>query len=337
MALPQPNLKLVKKKPSKMDDLEFLANARATEEVKAKAKEENAVKSETNVDNAKRMNDFVDRGGSYKDIVAPGSTKKGYEGGTVTTSPRVTTPSQTSAMTEAEADDEGDDLDYLARVEADLQDERDATQAELKAGKAQAIQETRAKAGAAGMGLSGASAALESDVTRQQDRSIALAMAELDRMQRDDKFTAIQQQGAIMDIEDAYDVDMDGDGTVNGRPVDVESGVGDGDIENDIEAEPTALAAQKAALAEQNSIYDVDDYSWWDEPNAAPGSIQAPFKYRGGKASLEAMLEETAPDALPLTKKIMDTGNPLDPKREIWVDKFGNCYVLDATQSTRRG
>lgn len=333
MALPQPNLKLVKKKPSKMDDLEFLANAKAAEEAKP-------AKSETNVEIAKGMNSYVDRGGSYKDIVAPGSTKKGYEGGKVTTSP-VTKPGMTVTTSERvpldEPSGEEDDLDYLARVEADLQDERDATQAELKAGKARAVQETRAKAGAAGMGLSGASAALESDVSRQQDRSIALAMAELDRMQRDDKFTAIQQQGAIMDIEDAYDVDMDGDGTINGTPVNLELGYGDGDPDNDVPADPSGVDVQKEALANQNSIYDVDDYSWWDEPNAAPGSIQAPFKYRGGKSSLEAMLADVAPDALPLTKKIMDTGNPTDPKREIWVDKFGNCYVLDSSQSTRRG
>jgi hypothetical protein len=256
----------------------------------------------------------------------------GKPSGSVTTSPR---PPGSGAPAKPAAPDESS-LDYLSRLRAEQDRVTEATKADLAAGKAKASLDAGARAGAAGMGLSGATAALKSDIGRQQDRGAVLALDELARRQTDQEFQAIGQQAAIIDYEDAYDLDMDGDGMVGDRPIDSKSGVGDGDPENDIEGAPTAKDAQKAALAEQLSIYDTDDYSAWDE-NTQPGSVQEPYKYRGGKESLEAMLREIAPDALPLTKQEYDTGNPFDGKRTVYVDKFGNAYVLDASQSTRRG
>jgi len=267
---------------------------------------------------------------------APAKAPPGFSGkpsGSMTTSPR---PPGSGAPAKPAAPDESS-LDYLSRLRAEQDRVTEATKADLAAGKAKASLDAGARAGAAGMGLSGAKEALKSDIGRQQDRGAVLALDELARRQTDQELQAIGQQAAILDYEDAYDLDMDGDGMVGDRPIDSKSGVGDGDPENDIEGAPTAKDAQKAALAEQNSIYDVDDYSWWDDKNAPPGSVEAPYRYRGGKSSLEAMLSEVAPAALPLTKRVMETGNPMDPTREVWVDKFGNAYVLDASQSTRRG
>lgn len=113
------------------------------------------------------------------------------------------------------SDDDG--LDSLARTRAERERERKAAEEELRLGKQKAIQQTNARAGLAGFGLSGGTAALVSDVGRSQDRSATLAMADLGRRQRDEDFTAVQRMAALADIEDAYGQDFDDDGLANGK------------------------------------------------------------------------------------------------------------------------
>ena len=128
--------------------------------------------------------------------------------GSVTTSPR---PPGSGAPAKPAAPDESS-LDYLSRLRAEQDQVTEATKADLAAGKAKASLDAGARAGAAGMGLSGATAALKSDIGRQQDRGAVLALDELSRRQADQEFQAIGQQAAILDYEDVYDLDMDGDG-----------------------------------------------------------------------------------------------------------------------------
>lgn len=220
----------------------------------------------------------------------------------------------------------------------DLVDARSATEAEIDASNAKQQMDARSRAGLGGLGLSGGAQAGAADLARQQARTKALTMADFDKMMADQKFTDIQREAVTDDVEMAADFDYNDDGMIGGEKVG--GSIGDRNPENDVtssDRNPVGLDAQKQALAAQNEIYDVDDYSWWDDKDAQPGSVQVPYKYRGGKESLEAMLREVAPDALPLTKQVYDTGNPTDPKRTVYVDKFGNAYVLDTTQSTRRG
>lgn len=112
---------------------------------------------------------------------------------------------------------EGDDLDQLARSRLEREKERKAAADELAAGKQKALAQGAARAGLGGFGLSGASATLQSDIGRTQDRSATLAMAQLDRGQRDEDFLAIQRQAALDDLEDAQGKDLDGDGKVAGE------------------------------------------------------------------------------------------------------------------------
>jgi hypothetical protein len=229
----------------------------------------------------------------------------------------------------ADGVDGGDDLDELAQ-------QRQAASDEIDAKNAQAAMDQRSRAGLGGLGLSGAASAAEGDLARQQGRTKTLTMQEFDQAAEDQNFTEIQRRAALDDLEDAADIDYDGDGMVAGVKVDEAAGVGDGNPENDVDTVgATGLDAQKEALAAQNEIYSSDDYSLWDT-DAQPGSVQEPYKYRGGKDSLERMLSEIAPGALPLTKSEQDTGNPLDPKRVVYTDAFGNSYVL-GDDKTRRG
>lgn len=128
--------------------------------------------------------------------------------------------------------DDAEDLEAIARAREDKA-ERDAAAAEMKAGKAKALMMANARAQLAGMGLSGATAALEGDISRTQDRSAVLADAELARNQRDEgredrrleseetradadaAFLAMQRKLAVNLLEEQSGQDEDGDGDVN--------------------------------------------------------------------------------------------------------------------------
>lgn len=124
-------------------------------------------------------------------------------------------------------------LDLLAQMRADQAKEKQAQEAELAKTRQQALADASARSGFGGFGLSGGSAALQSDIGRQQSRTAELARADLGRKQRDEQFQAIQRQVALSDLESAQDEDIDHDGKIAGKPVGGK--VGDGDPENNPE------------------------------------------------------------------------------------------------------
>lgn len=163
------------------------------------------------------------------------------------------------------------------RLEAEQSREREAMQGELAASKSKQLMMASARAQLAGMGLSGATAALESDVARTADRSNTLAMSSMGRSQRDEarddrRLTAQERAAAanekraemddahrtllrklaIGELEETGDRDVDGDGKVNG--VAVGGTVGDGDPFND-EPDPNAPSNP----TEQGG-FDIDDW-----------------------------------------------------------------------------
>jgi hypothetical protein len=112
--------------------------------------------------------------------------------------------------------------------DVDTEGERAAFQQELEANRAKAMQQAEARAGLAGMGLSGATGQLVSDVGRQQQRAGQLAMGEFERQQSAAQFRDVQRQASIWDLEQAENQDIDGDGfrgnpALDERPGDPES------------------------------------------------------------------------------------------------------------------
>jgi hypothetical protein len=332
MPIPRPDTRRAPPPPKRMlpmDDLDELVTARApikpsTDMAAGMGAKKPAAKVVT--DREKERRDAYEQ--DQRDQAAAAGQDQGARGGPADAQDAQDKLVEAEYATRAKADG-GDDLDELAQ-------QRQAASDEIDAKNAQAAMDQRSRAGLGGLGLSGAASAAEGDLARQQGRTKTLTMQEFDQAAEDQNFTEIQRRAALDDLEDAADIDYDGDGMVAGVKVDEAAGVGDGNPENDVDTVgATGLDAQKEALAAQNEIYSSDDYSMWD-PDAQPGSVQEPYKYRGGKDSLERMLSEIAPGALPLTKSEQDTGNPLDPKRVVYTDAFGNSYVL-GDDKTRRG
>jgi hypothetical protein len=124
-----------------------------------------------------------------------------------------------------------DNVDDLVSLKAQHEKEWQAAQDELAAGKAQALQTAAAKSGAAGFGLSGASAALQGDVGRAADRNEVLTLADLRGKQNDENFAELQREVALFQAEEDNDTDLNHDGIVAGHKVGVD-GFGDGDLDN---------------------------------------------------------------------------------------------------------
>ena len=331
MPIPRPDTRRTPPPPKRMlpmDDLDELADTRApakvpTDMAAGVAAKKPAAKAVT--DREKERRDAYEQ--DQRDQATAAGQDQGSRGGPADA--KDAQDKRVEAEYAKRAPAGGDDLDELARARQAASDEIDVKNAE-------AAMDQRSRAGLGGLGLSGAASAAEGDLARQQGRTKALTMQEFDQAAEDQKFTDIQRRAALDDLEDAADLDYDGDGMVGGVPVSEGSAIGDGNPENDVDTVgATGLDAQKEALAKQNEIYASDDYSWWDS-DGQPGSVQEPYKYRGGKDSLEAMLTEVAPGALPLTKSEQDTGNPSDPKRVVYTDAFGNSYVLSG-ETTQRG
>jgi hypothetical protein len=233
--------------------------------------------------------------------------------GSVTTSPR---PPGSGAPAKPAAPDESS-LDYLSRLRAEQDRVTEATKADLAAGKAKASLDAGARAGAAGMGLSGATAALKSDIGRQQDRGAVLALDELSRRQADQEFQAIGQQAAILDYEDAYDLDMDGDGMVGGQKVGGK--VGDGDPENDPKVKPADEEDAKRALEAAKASLSTQDLFINDRDTGA-GTKEEPYTFDSMAALAEWFRETTG------MEPVFDSqsyGGQL-----VIQDQFGNWYTL---------
>lgn len=212
-----------------------------------------------------------------------------------------------------------DDLDEVV-------DERMAAEEEIDVRNAQATQESRARSGLMGGGLSGASSAAEGDLANQQARSKALALQDFDRQAENDDFTDIQRQAAIADLEDAYDTDVDGDKMINGRPIDIKGGIGDGNPENDpdndgeFKNDDQQAAASAEDLAKKNTKELKSDDLLMGDENTEPGTQEEPWVFEGNIQDLTGYLRDTG--AWPLTQ--IEYGGVT-----MFRDQHGNVYVLD--------
>jgi len=142
----------------------------------------------------------------------------GQGGGVQYTSGKASDKDARDKQMEAGLAAKGDDgMDELARA-------RQAAAQEIDARNAQAAMDQRSRAGLGGLGLSGAASAAEGDLARQQARTKVLTMQEFDQAAEefdqaaeDAKFTDIQRRAALDDLEDAADVDYNGDGRIAGQ------------------------------------------------------------------------------------------------------------------------
>jgi len=298
MAIPRPELAPNKKRltDKMLDDL-------AARRTRDSALSKPPAKSETNVPLGKAVGDVARTNPAALKDISPAKE-----------SPRGQVPDRASNES---------DLDYLARLRAEQGKVRDATESELAAGKAKAQQDAASRAGAAGMGLSGASAALQSDIGRQQDRSAVLALNDLDQRQNNEEFDAIQREGAIMDYEDAYDVDMDMDGLINGVAVDIDAGIGDGDPDNNPEGEARGTDIPKQAAEDLKKKNDATLDSWdylMGDADTDPGTKEEPYVFEGNIQDLRGYLRGTG--AWPLDQ--VEVGG-----LTLFRDKHGNYYYLD--------
>lgn len=122
------------------------------------------------------------------------------------------------------------DLTDLAGLRMEQQKQMQALKDQEAADRAHAEQNAGAASGLGGFGLSGASATLQSDIGRTQDRTAAQAQGDLASQQATDQFRLVQRQAALNDLEVSEDRDLDGDGKVDGQPVG--GAIGDGNTTN---------------------------------------------------------------------------------------------------------
>lgn len=177
-----------------------------------------------------------------------------------------------------------------------LEDEQDAEYSavndELDIARAQALQAAAARAGTMGLGLSGGTAALLSDVGRAQDRTRALTQADLGRTQRDETFDLWQEMAGLWGAEEDMQVDLDGDDKI-------------GPPEDRLESEPDAPGASP-----------IDVYS----PEIAPGTVASSTDE--DYAAKRARIEELGGK--------LDEGQSRPGEYEVWVLPGGVKVKLTA-------
>lgn len=277
MAMPVPNTTLAKTKKKPLDDLDELASARM-----------GGAKSETAVDAVAKPTADAARTGSVP------KTQQMPKG------------PQTATFSAGQADP----LDELAT-------QRAAAAAELDAGKARALQDASARAGAGGFGLSGATAALSSDIGKVQDRNKVLTMAEFDKRADDQKFTDIQRRAALDDLESAADIDYNDDGLIMGDKVGGK--IGDGDIENDPKVKPADEEDAKRALDEAKAALSVQDL-YINDRDTGSGTKEEPFVFDSMAALAKWFRDTTGMEPVFSSQRYGD--------QLVIQDQFGNWYTL---------
>lgn len=280
MALPAPNIKLAKKKP--VDGLDDLVTARMP--MKPAATSSTAVNEVAKpVADAARQGKTV---GSGSGVPTRPSSGKGPA---------------------------ADPLDDLAR-------ERMAAEAEIDASNARQQMDARSRAGLGGLGLSGGAQAGAGDLARQQARTKALTMADFDKMAEDRAFTDVQRDAAILDYEDTYDRDLDGDGFVAGEKVGGK--IGDGDIENDPDKKPADAEDAKRALDEAKALLPTQDL-YVGDPDTAGGTKEEPYQF-GSMAEFAEWFRETTG----MEPDLETTDYGQHTNAVVFVDQFGNYYSV---------
>lgn len=270
------------KKKKPLDDLDELAGARM-----------GAAKSETAVDA----------------VAKP--TAEAARAGTIPKTRQMPKGPQTATFSAGQADP----LD-------DLAEQRAAAAAELDAGKARALQDASARAGAGGFGLSGATAALQSDIGRVQDRNKVLTMAEFDKNAEDQKFTDIQRRAALDDLESAADIDYNDDGFIMGEKVGGK--IGDGDPDNDPKEKPADEEDAKRALDEAKATLPVNDLYVGDDGTGTGGRKEEPYAF-DAMADFVKWFRETTGMEPEVT--LDDYGQYSDSI--VFRDQFGNYYSIN--------
>lgn len=181
----------------------------------------------TGVDTGQYMNDLKPNQGrpyapppTVSTVQAPPPANAGPNA-----APSPTAPKQSNTGVPANGN-----VDSLAALKQQQQADYTATRQQLAADKAKALQQAGASAGAAGMGLDGATTALGADTARVADRQNTLTLADLRKSQGDEQFSWTQRQAALDDIESSENVDVDGDGMVD--HVKAGGKIGDGNPED---------------------------------------------------------------------------------------------------------
>jgi len=193
-----------------LDDLDGLATSR----MPAKPNTERpagATQAPKAIDGARSDKREDERRRADEQAQAAQAEAAGQGGGVQYTSGKASDKDARDKQMEAGLAAKGDDgMDELARA-------RQAAAQEIDARNAQAAMDQRSRAGLGGLGLSGAASAAEGDLARQQARTKVLTMQEFDQAAEDAKFTDIQRRAALDDLEDAADVDYNGDGRIAGQ------------------------------------------------------------------------------------------------------------------------
>lgn len=188
-----------------------------------------------------------------------------------------------------------------------------AAQQELAAGKAKAQLDAQSRSNLGGMGLSGASAAINSDVGKQQDRNAVLTMDALRKSQNDERFTKVQQMAALDDVEEQTHTDLDHDGDINGVPV------------GQVDSAETEAAQQDFLAHLTNSV----DLQYGDE-NTEPGTIEEPFVLD------QAGVDKANGMGLELEETRRETKANTNDVYVIYTDKNGTVYAVKQDRKTTR-
>lgn len=165
-----------------------------------------------------------------------------------------------------------DPLDDLAR-------ERMAAEEEIDASNAKQQMDARSRAGLGGLGLSGGAQAGAGDLARQQARTKALTMADFDKMAEDREFTDIQRDAALIDFEEAYELDLNGDGRIGG--IDGEGGeIVQGANQSDAEYVAASLADDASQEAKRYPDAEIREMSVGDAVRDHGRPIAADDQYQ---------------------------------------------------------
>jgi hypothetical protein len=191
--------------------------------------------------------------------------------------PKVGAPIKTNAQLQEEA------IRRLLEGTPDAAAERKAMQDQLAVNQARDIQSIRARTGLGGMGLTGAAGALESQVRQETGRESTSQLAEFDRANRKEAaeraLAGIQAErgsqvynAEVKLYESEADIDIDGDGMINGQRV--EGIVGDGNAENNPagasketpEQKAARLDAERVAKREEADGMELRNSQWAGDP-----------------------------------------------------------------------
>lgn len=201
----------------------------------------------------------------------------------------------------------------------ELASSRYALQQQQQVDKVKAEQQAAAAAGISGMGLSGGDLSLQRQVANEADRGDAIALQQFDQNTSNQKWTDVQRQAALDDLETSEDVDLNHDGTVNGKPVGGANG--DGNPDNN----PPDAADDKGRQKLRDAAQTVDLGLGGDD---TPGSEDTPYlTTRKGKSDLEAQGLILTPDPNYAKSRSL-YGSTFGAGDRMYVDQDGHHWFI---------